>query len=171
MGDGLGNDNVTSAFVSGSTVYVSTWAGEFYTAFVVRKVDGVWGQAELLDMSALVQSPSPESGLVGLACAGRSACVVAGYYNGASRYEAFTVVLWSGVWGAAQPVTFPAGMRATTGSGEEWLSHVMCVPGGSCVIVGNFPPAGAPSGLRVFTMTVTGLAAVSPAPVSPTYTG
>lgn len=148
-----------------------TDAGDVWTLFVVRRVGGVWGQAELLDVSALPQSSEPEIGVTGLACAGRGACFVAGYFNGASRYEAFTVALSAGVWGAAQPVTFPVGLRATTGAGEEWLADVVCVPGGSCVVVGNFPPAGSPGGLQVFSMTVTGLEAVPPAPVGPTYTG
>lgn len=122
-------------------------AGGYYTAiahgtaeqhaFVVNQVEGVWGNAQPLDTSAL--GGTAGSWLYSISCGSPGNCSAAGvYFTTTQQNGAFVVTEANGSWGAPQAVPGLAAILPAS-QGDSVLTSVSCPAKGDCSAMGLYP--------------------------------
>jgi hypothetical protein len=116
-------------------------AGGFYQgrssiqAFVVSKVNGIWGQAQQVPGLAGL-STGHQAAIRSVSCRSPGNCAAGGLYTGRSvRVHAFVVSQADGTWGKALQVP---GTAALNVRGDAQVNSVSCPPPGNCAAVGRY---------------------------------
>jgi Peptidase A4 family len=104
-------------------------------AFVVSQVNGIWGKAEEVPGTAVLNTGG--AGVDSVSCASAGNCSAGGYYDddGSGHDQAFVVSQVNGTWGKAEEV--PGTAALNTGN-AALVNSVSCASAGNCSAGGNY---------------------------------
>jgi len=116
----------------------SAGSGNDEQMFVVNEVNGVWGTAEEIPGSAVLNAYG-FSQVSSVSCASAGNCSAGGFYTAAAfETQAFVVSEVNGIWGSAEEVPGSAALNA---QGFAGIGSVSCASAGNCSAGGWYTDA------------------------------
>jgi hypothetical protein len=110
-----------------------------YQAFVVGEVKGVWGPAEEVPGSAVLNAgggQAPGAGITSVSCSSAGDCAGGGFYtDGSGNTQAFVVNEQDGGWGGA--IEVPGSGALNQGFVAE-VDSMSCASDGNCALGGSY---------------------------------
>ena len=122
-----------------------------FEAFTMSLTNSGWDLARRVVFNSDTQSLSPNGTLASVSCASPGNCTAAGLFkNSTDDFEAFTLMSANGIWGKAEPASFPAGIQSDPSFAV--FTSVSCASPGNCTAVGEF--ANSSNELEAFTTSM-----------------
>ena len=122
-----------------------------FEAFTMSLTNSGWDLARRVVFNSDTQSLSPNGTLASVSCASPGNCTAAGLFkNSTDDFEAFTLMSANGIWGKAEPASFPTGIQSDPSFAV--FTSVSCASPGNCTAVGEF--ANSSTELEAFTTSI-----------------